>query len=98
MKARLLVSDKRYKHEKMFGTRLFKDAATNKMIDPCRGDSGGPLMYKDRKTRVYYLIGTLNGGGFNCKTDRISMFEGSNNGLWNKVSAWVNWINEQVNQ
>merc|ERR1711974_282890 len=67
----LTVSTKRYDHYKMFGTK-----AKNKKgpADPCAGDSGGPL------------IGKLRGGGFDCRSGQYQEFEGSVNGLWNKVS------------
>ena len=36
--------------------------------------------------------GTVNGGGYDCKKDKSNSFEGSYNGIWNKVSHHVEWI------
>jgi hypothetical protein len=96
----LTVSRKRYQHRAMFGTVLRKKQGTYQ--DPCSGDSGGPLMYRESygysdllpgspdgyrwvEGIRWVIIGTLFGGGFDCRTGRTSTFEGSNNGLWNKV-------------
>ena len=51
-------------------------------------------MYLNPATNSYELIGTVQGSGYNCKTDQYIKIEGSSNGLWNKVSNWVNWIRE----
>ena len=42
------------------------------------------------------LIGTVSGTGYDCKTDRVNTVEGSDNGLWNKVSVWVDWITKTM--
>ena len=31
------------------------------------------------------LLGTVWGGGYNCKTGEITLFEGEKVGVWNKV-------------
>ena len=49
-------------------------------------------MYINKTTRSYVLIGTLKGGGYDCETDRLNTFDGSNNGLWCKVSTHMSWI------
>merc|ERR1712215_54804 len=91
MAVNLTVDDKRYKHYNFFGTRLEKNSR-GVYKDPCVGDSGGPLMYLSPISNRYVLIGTVQGSGYNCKTDRYITVEGSSNGLWNKVSNWVDWI------
>jgi len=91
MAVNLTVDDKRYRHYNFFGTRLEKNSR-GVYKDPCVGDSGGPLMYLSPISNRYILIGTVQGSGYNCKTDRYITVEGSSNGLWNKVSNWVDWI------
>jgi len=91
---KLSVSPKRYNHTKMFGTVL--SMKEDEYQDPCAGDSGGPLMYLDSSSGRYVLIGTVQGGGYDCRTDAISEFEGSDNGVWNKVSAHMEWIQQTM--
>ena len=55
----LRVSMKKYKHFKMFGTELKKDK-NGVFEDPCAGDSGGPLMYRDRSSHRWTLIGQIH--------------------------------------
>merc|ERR1719334_1574800 len=62
--------------------------------DPCSGDSGGPLMYKDPKTGRYVLIGTVQGGGYSCKTDKIQNKEYGQ--IWNNVSYWADWTKQNL--
>jgi len=90
MSVDLTVDSKEYRHKKMFGTKVSMNE--NQFQDPCSGDSGGPLMYYNKTTSRYVLIGTVYGGGYDCKRDRVTLFEGSNNGVWNKVSAHMWWI------
>ena len=52
LKADLIVSDHKYKHHKMFGTLVGEDKK-----DPCSGDSGGPLMYRDKESGRWVAIG-----------------------------------------
>ena len=59
---------------------------------------GGPLMYLDKTTRRYVLIGTLKGQGYSCKYDTVDTFEGSTNGLWNKVSSHMEWIQDTMEE
>ena len=49
-------------------------------------------MYLSPVSNRYILIGTVQGSGYICKTGRYITVEGSSNGLWNKVSNWVDWI------
>jgi hypothetical protein len=78
----------RYNHRAMFGTLLRKKQGIYQ--DPCSGDSGGPLMYRDRASRRWIIIGTVHGGGFDCRTGTKGTFEGTNNGVWNKVEKTSN--------
>ena len=52
----LRVSMKNFKHFKMFGTEL-KKGPDGVYQDPCAGDSGGPLMYQDKGSGRWMLIG-----------------------------------------
>jgi len=105
-KVELEVDKKRYKHYKMFGTKTERN---NNGIykDPCRGDSGGPLMLPKGKRWVnvggsyermnrYILIGTVHGAGYICATGARVDFEGTTNGMWNKVAYWVKWIKKEM--
>ena len=49
-------------------------------------------MYFDSSSGRYVLIGTVQGGGYDCRHDTVAVFEGSDNGVWNKVSAHMEWI------
>ena len=60
--------------------------------DPCAGDSGGPLLLKDKKGQ-WVLIGTLLGGGFSCG-DRDGRQDLTSE--WNKISVHVQWINSII--
>ena len=51
----LKVSTKSFKHTKMLGTLVEKKDGVYQ--DPCAGDSGGPLMYKDKNSGRWILIG-----------------------------------------
>ena len=39
---------------------------------------------------AYKLIGTVIGGGYDCRKDKVKLFEGHR--TWNEVSYWVDWI------
>jgi len=95
-KVNLQVSNKKYNHYNMFGTKLEKKhrwgLGRGSFKDPCAGDSGGPLMYWNRRAQHYVLIGTVHGKGYDCTSGKVRKLEGSTNGVWNKVSNWVNYI------
>jgi hypothetical protein len=59
---------------------------------------GGPLMYYNKRKASYVLIGTVKGGGYDCHEDKTFTFEKSTNGLWNKVSYWVDWIKKLMDE
>jgi len=96
----LIVSRKRYNHEKVLGTVLHKDFEGYRLVyqDPCSGDSGGPLMYFNKARGSYEIIGTLAGGGYSCVRNKVHFFEGSQNGIWNKISNWIGWIKVEMNR
>ena len=53
-------------------------------------------MYFNKWTSSYMIIGTLVGGGYNCKKDTVKKIEGSFNGIWIKVTNFVQWLKEQM--
>merc|ERR1712142_1232094 len=93
-KVNLTVSDKQYDHRKMFGTKLEKNA-DGEYMDPCAGDSGGPLM-KMLDSRKAIIIGTVYGDGYDCRKEKVAKTEGSTNQVWNRVSHWVDWIRDEM--
>jgi len=91
----LTVSPRRFRHKLMFGTNVEKINGVYQ--DPCAGDSGGPLMFYNETASKYVLIGTVQGKGYDCRTGKVSEFEGFRVGVWNKVSAHMDWIQERMN-
>ena len=60
-------------------------------VDPCAGDSGGPLLLKEGNGE-WVLIGTLLGGGYSCG-------DGDGQDLtseWNKISVHAQWIKSVI--
>ena len=57
-KVDLRVSTKNYKHLTILGTEVTKDK-NGVFEDPCSGDSGGPLMYQDKSSLRWTLIGQI---------------------------------------
>ena len=49
-------------------------------------------MHFNKTSSRYVLIGTVQGSGYDCNTNTVHKFEGSTNGVWNKVSAHMKWI------
>jgi len=90
----LTVSDKKFQNKFVLGTKLEKRDGLYQ--DPCSGDSGGPLMYYNTTASKYVLIGTVNGNGYDCRTDGTGYFEDSTDGIWNKVSAHMKWIKDTM--
>ena len=62
--------------------------------DPCAGDSGGPLLLKEADKK-WTIIGSLIGGGLDCKTpsDRSD-----NTSDWTKIPSLVPWIHTIVDK
>ena len=59
-------------------------------VDTCQGDSGGPLLaWRDDAWRLY---ATLQGGGYNCVTDRTA-----GDGVWNSLAKHSDWIRDIIN-
>ena len=55
--------------------------------DPCRGDSGGPLLLRGEDLE-WTLVGTLVGGGYACENP-----DGKDTSSdWSKVALHVPWI------
>jgi len=96
----LTVSEDEAKRSKyQFGTTV--EFKRGEYQDPCSGDGGGPLMtydYEDPNQHgnngraKWYIIGTLHGGGYDCRDGS----GGDSDGLWNKVSAHIKWIKETI--
>ena len=81
-------------------TKRFKYALETKVgvtgADPCKGDSGGPLLLREKDFK-WTLIGTLVGGGFDC----AKAYEGGGDDKttdWNKISVQVAWIKSIIGQ
>ena len=55
-------------------------------------------MYFNKARGSYEIIGTLAGGGYSCLRNKVYDFEGSQNGLWNKISSWIGWIKVEMNR
>ena len=55
-------------------------------------------MYYNRPTSRFVLIGTVGGNGYSCNDDTLSEYEGSTNGVWNKVSAHMEWIQKTMEE
>ena len=53
-------------------------------------------MYYNIASAAFTIIGTANGNGYDCRTIQVNTFEGSRNGLWNKVSAQMDWIQKTM--
>lgn len=61
-------------------------------MDPCGGDSGGPLMWMDKNGR-YRIIGTVYGGGYNCEKNKYGSVFGDNyRQVYNNVQNYLGWI------
>ena len=54
----LRVSMKNYKHFTLLGTETKQINGVYQ--DPCAGDSGGPLMYEDKSSQRWIVIGQIN--------------------------------------
>jgi len=60
-----------------------------KPMDPCGGDSGGPLMHEDPTTKRWTIIGTV-WKGTSCKV----LGSANRIGYWAKVTAHLDWIKD----
>ena len=59
-------------------------------VDPCSGDSGGPLLAEKNGELVLYA--TLFGRGYNCKTNITKGY-----GEWNSLAPHKDWIQKILN-
>jgi len=75
---------------KIFTTITAKNAA-GEWADPCSGDSGGPLMKKTKNGR-HVLIGTVQGGGYNCDMDVHGYSLRDSNQKYNKITAHLEFL------
>ena len=55
-------------------------------------------MYHNGASDRYILIGTVQGHGYDCIEDDVNTFEGSTNGVWNKVTAHMEWIQNTMEE
>ena len=55
-------------------------------------------MYFNKARGSYEIIGTLAGGGYSCVRNKVHFFEGSQNGIWNKISSSIGWIKAEINR
>ena len=58
--------------------------------------SADPLIFLNDSSRRWTLFGTLQGGGYDCGSDTVYTFEGSDIGLWNKVGFHMEWIQKTM--
>ena len=56
-------------------------------IDPCSGDSGGPLLKWSDFHDAFAMYATLNGGGYDCVLNSTN-----GDGVWNSVFPHTEWI------
>ena len=59
-------------------------------VDPCDGDSGGPLLF--RKNGEWQLYATLQGGGYDCEDGKTR-----GDGIWNSLAPHNDWIRDVIN-
>ena len=72
------------------GNRTYTEVgktANNIPVDPCGGDSGGPLLAKRNGELLLYA--TLYGAGFDCRTNGTR-----GDGEWNALAPHKDWIQE----
>ena len=53
-------------------------------------------MLKNKTTGRWSLIGTLFGSGYICQTDQVEKVNGLEHGVWNKVSAHMDWVRKEM--
>jgi len=61
--------------------------------DPCHGDSGGPLLLRDKENK-WTLVATLLGGGYSC--DHPSGQDKTSD--WNSVNVHLPWIKSIIGE
>ena len=89
LKAQLNVSD-----VDIQGGLDYTEVGSNRIgipVDTCQGDSGGPLL--GWRQNEWHLFSTLQGGGYNCLTDRTR-----GDGVWNSVAGNFNWVQQLISE
>ena len=71
--------------EETTDTKVGRHPFTGSPIDPCKGDSGGPLFAE--RDDEWILFATLHGGGYSCKDDIIR-----GDAVWNAIAPQFEWI------
>ncbi|CAL4070620.1 unnamed protein product [Meganyctiphanes norvegica] len=61
------------------------------VIDSCKGDSGGPIHYIDKKTGKFYVVGVVSYGPIRCG-------ESSLPGVYTRIGYYLDWIKESIRQ
>ena len=89
LKVLLRVSEVDTSGENTF-TEVGSTAKLNIPVDPCDGDSGGPLLYE--KDGEWLLYATLHGGGYDCQEDKTR-----GDGIWNSLAFHNDWIRDTIN-
>ena len=56
------------------------------------------VIYTFHYLTLIILKGTVNGAGYDCRKDVRHEIEGSDNGVWNKVSYHVDWIKQTAQE
>ena len=89
LKARLNVSE-----VDLEGSLTYTEVGSDHLgipVDACQGDSGGPLLaWRDDQWQVF---ATLQGGGYNCLTDRTR-----GDGVWNSLAANYEWVGDLISR
>ena len=47
---------------------------------------------EDFETMSLFYAGTVHGAGLDCRTGDVHSFEGSTDGIWNKVGYVINFL------
>ena len=58
--------------------------------DACKGDSGGPLLYKENDETPWYLLGIVSLGSRICADGRPTVFT--------RITSYVPWIRETIHK
>nr|AAV91012.1 hemolymph proteinase 15 [Manduca sexta] len=57
--------------------------------DSCKGDSGGPLMYENKETRKYEVVGIVGSGAQECGQPGIP-------GVYTYIYEYLPWIRQNI--
>ena len=56
--------------------------------DTCKGDSGGPLFYRDHDSTPWYLVGVVSYGTRQCGSGEP--------GVYTRINAYIPWILKNI--